>query len=130
MTPIIIMKFGGSCLVDRSAFKKIIKILKIYKDEKKIVVASAFSGITELLLSTAQNVNNSRIIDDNIAILEKKHFNMIEQIFNEDTEHYVKAKDWVDEKLSDLEDAFADIKEFGLEPYHFINLFLFTNFKR
>ncbi len=118
MTPIIIMKFGGSCLVDRSAFKKIIKILKIYKDEKKIVVASAFSGITELLLSTAQNVNNSRIIEDNVAILEKKHFNMIEQIFNEDTEHYVKAKDWVDEKLSDLEDAFADIKEFGLEPYY------------
>ena len=118
MTPIVIMKFGGSCLVDRSAFKKIIKILKIYKDEKKIVVASAFSGITELLLSTAQNVNNSTIIEDNIAILEKKHFNMIEQIFKEDTEHYVKAKDWVDEKLSDLEDAFADIKEFGLEPYY------------
>jgi len=118
MTPIIIMKFGGSCLVDRSAFEKILKILKIYKDEKKIVVASAFSGITELLLSTAQNVNNSRIIDDNIAILEKKHFTMIEQILNEDTEHYVKAKDWVDEKLSDLEDTFADIKEFGLEPYY------------
>ena len=102
MTPTVIMKFGGSCLVDRSAFKKILKILKIYKDEKKIIVASAFSGITELLLSTAQNVNNSRIIEDNVAILEKKHFNMIEQIFNEDTEHYIKAKDWVDEKLSDL----------------------------
>ena len=99
MTPIVVMKFGGSCLVDRNAFKKILKILKIYKDEKKIVVASAFRGITELLLSTAQNVNNSRIIEDNIAILEKKHFNMIQQIFNEDTEHYVKAKDWVDEKL-------------------------------
>ena len=112
------MKFGGSCLADRSAFKKILKILKIYKDDKKIVVASAFSGITELLLSTAQNVNNTRIIEDNVAILEKKHFDMIEQIFNEDTEHYIKAKDWVDEKLSDLEDAFADIKEFGLEPYY------------
>jgi len=118
LTPIVVMKFGGSCLVDRNAFKKILKILKIYKDEKKIVVASAFRGITELLLNTAQNVNNSRIIEDNIAILEKKHFNMIQQIFNEDTEHYVKAKDWVDEKLSDLEDAFADIKEFGLEPYY------------
>lgn len=118
MTPTTIMKFGGSCLVDRSAFKRILKILKIYKNEKKIVVASAFSGITELLLSTAQNVNNSRIIEDNVAILEKRHFNMIEQIFNEDTEHYVKAKDWVDEKLSDLEDIFADIKEFGLEPYY------------
>ena len=118
MTPTVIMKFGGSCLVDRSAFKKILKILKIYKNEKKIVVASAFSGITELLLNTAQNVNNSRIIDDNIAILEKKHFNMIDQIFKEGTEYYEKAKDWVDEKLSALEDAFSDIKEFGLEPYY------------
>jgi aspartokinase len=71
------MKFGGSCLVDRSAFKKILKILKIYKDEKKIVVASAFSGITELLLRTAQNVNNSRIIEDNIA----KHSNLREKAF-------------------------------------------------
>jgi len=118
LSPTVIMKFGGSCLVDRSAFKKILKILKIYKDVKKIVVASAFSGITELLLSTAQNVNNSRIIEDNVAILEKKHFNMIEQIFKEDTEYYIKAKDWVDEKLSELEDTFADIKEFGLEPYY------------
>ena len=118
MSPTVIMKFGGSCLVDRSAFKKIFKILKIYKDEKKIVVASAFSGVTELLLRTAQNVNNSRIIEDNIAILEKKHFSLIQQIFNEDTEHYVKAKDWIDKKLSELEDTFADIKEFGLEPYY------------
>jgi len=118
LSPTVIMKFGGSCLVDRSAFKKIFKILKIYKDEKKIVVASAFSGVTELLLRTAQNVNNSRIIEDNIAILEKKHFSLIQQIFNEDTEHYVKAKDWIDKKLSELEDTFADIKEFGLEPYY------------
>jgi len=118
LSPTVIMKFGGSCLVDRSAFKKILKILKIYKDEKKIVVASAFSGITELLLSTAQNVNNSRIIEDNVAILEKKHFNMIEQIFKEDTEQYIKAKDWIDKKLSELEDSLADIREFGLEPYY------------
>jgi len=118
LTPIIIMKFGGSCFIDKNAFKKIFNILKIYKDEKKIVVASAFSGITELLLNTAQNVNNSRIIEDNISILEKKHLNMIEQILKEDTKHYEKAKDWVDEKLSELEDAFADIKEFGLEPYY------------
>ena len=118
MTHTVVMKFGGSCLVDRSAFKKILKILKIYKDKKKIVVASAFSGVTEILLSTAQNVNNSRIFEDNIAILEKKHFNIIQQIFKEDTEQYVKSKDWIDKKLSELEDTYVDIKEFGLEPYY------------
>jgi len=115
---IVIMKFGGSCLIDKNAFKKILEILEIYKDDKKIIVASAFNGITELLLNTAQNVNNSKILDDNITILENKHINTIEQIFDEDTEHYTKAKVWVDKKLSELEDALEDIKEFGLEPYY------------
>ncbi|MBY8987787.1 MAG: hypothetical protein KGD61_04985, partial [Candidatus Lokiarchaeota archaeon] len=111
MTPIVIMKFGGSCLIDKSAFKKIIEIIQIYKNDKKIIVASAFNGITDLLLNTTHNVNNPRVLDDNIAILEKKHFNAIEQIFDEDSEHYIKAKAWVDEKFSELEDTFSDIKE-------------------
>ncbi len=115
---IVIMKFGGSCLIDKNAFKKILEILEIYKDDKKIIVASAFNGITDLLLNTAQNVKNSKIFDDNITILENKHINTIEQIFDEDTEHYTKAKVWVDKKLSELEDALEDIKEFGLEPYY------------
>ena len=118
MTPIVIMKFGGSCLIDKDAFKKILEILNIYKDDKKIIVASALNGITDLLLNTALNVNDSKILDDNIAILESKHINTIEQIFDEDTEHYTKAKVWVDKRLSELEDTLEDIKEFGLEPYY------------
>jgi aspartate kinase len=118
MTPIVIMKFGGSCLIDKNAFKKILEILKIYKDDKKIIVASALHGITDLLLSTAQNVNNSKDLDDNIAILENKHIKTIDEIFDQDTEHYIKAKVWVDKKLSELEDTLEDIKEFGLEPYY------------
>lgn len=118
LTLTVIMKFGGSCLIDKSAFNKIFEILNIYKEAKKIIVASAFNGITDLLLNTALNVNDSRILDENMAILEKKHFNAIEQILDEDSEHYMRAKIWVDEKLSELEDTFADIKEFGLEPYY------------
>jgi len=112
------MKFGGSCLIDNSAFLKILEIIQIYKNDKKIIVASAFNGITDLLLNTAHSVNNSRVLDDSITILEKKHLNLIEQIFDEDSQHYIKAKVWLDEKLSELEDTFADIKEFGLEPYY------------
>ena len=112
------MKFGGSCLIDKSAFKKILEIIQIYKNDKKIIVASAFNGITDLLLNTAHSVNDSRVLDDSITILEKKHLNLIEQIFDEDSQHYIKAKVWLDEKLSELEDTFADIKEFGLEPYY------------
>ena len=108
----VIMKFGGSCLIDKSAFKKILEIIQIYKNDKKIIVASAFNGITDLLLNTAHSVNDSRVLDDSITILEKKHLNLIEQIFDEDSQHYIKAKVWLDEKLSELEDTFADIKEF------------------
>ena len=115
---IVIMKFGGSCLVDENAFNKIYEISKIYENEKKIYVASAFNGITDLLLNTAKNVNNEKQIDNNMAIIEKRHIDIIEEIFEEDSSHYIKAKDWIDTKLSELEDVLEDIKEFGLEPYY------------
>jgi len=116
--PIVIMKFGGSCLLDKTAFDKILRITKIYKDVKKIFVASAFNGITDLLLKTALNLEDFKATDQNIALIEKRHFDIIEQIFEEDSEHYINAKDWVDDKLSELDDAFSDIREFGLEPYY------------
>jgi len=112
------MKFGGSCLIDKNAFKKILEITSIYKDIKKVYVVSALNGITDLLLKTANNLETDKEIDKNIALIEKKHLNIIEQIFTEDSEHYLKAKDWIDKNLSELEDTFADIKEFGLEPYY------------
>ncbi|MFX1394353.1 MAG: aspartate kinase [Promethearchaeota archaeon] len=115
---IVIMKFGGSCLVNEKAFNKIYEITKLYENEKKIYVASAFNGITDLLLDTAKNVDNEKRIDNNMAIIEKRHINVIEEIFEEDSSHYIKAKDWVDTKLSELEDVLEDIKEFGLEPYY------------
>ncbi len=116
--PIIVMKFGGSCLTDKISFKKILRITELYKNVKKIYVTSAFSGITNLLLKTAQNLEDITEIDKNIALIEKKHIDIIEQIFEEETEHYFKVKDWIDDKLSELEDTLADIKEFGLEPYY------------
>lgn len=115
---IIIMKFGGSCLIDEKSFNKIYEITKIYENEKKIYIASALNGITDLLLNTAKNIANQKEIDKNMAIIEKRHIDIIEEIFQEDSPHYIKAKDWVDEKLSELEDIFEDIKEFGLEPYY------------
>jgi aspartokinase len=53
--PIVVMKFGGSCLTGNSAFKKILRITNIYKDVKKVFIVSALNGITDLLLKTAQN---------------------------------------------------------------------------
>lgn len=112
------MKFGGSCLTDEGAFNKILNITNIYKGVKKIFVASAFTGVTDFLLKTAKMVEEGKFIDKNIALIEKKHLDIIDQIFSEESQYYYNAKDWVDKKLSELEDIFADIKEFGLEPYY------------
>ncbi|MFX0036298.1 MAG: aspartate kinase [Candidatus Hermodarchaeota archaeon] len=112
------MKFGGSCLRDKEAFYKILKITSIYNNVKKVYVASAFNGITDLLLKTANTLEDDKETDKYMALIEKRHIDVIEQIFTEDSEYYLKAKDWIDEKLSELEDRFADIKEFGLEPYY------------
>ena len=112
------MKFGGSCIIDKNAFCKIIDITKIYSKAKKVYVVSALNGITDLLLKTAEMVQDDKDTDKNIALLEKKHIDIIEQIFPEDSEYYFKVKDWIDDRLSELEDTFADIKEFGLEPYY------------
>ena len=114
----MVMKFGGSCLVDQDAFNRILEISEIFSDVKKVYVISAFKGITDLLLATAQNVNDAKILDKNMAIIEKRHFDIIEQIFEEDSKYYNSTKKWIDEKLSELEDIFEDIREFGLEPYY------------
>ncbi|MCJ7649180.1 MAG: hypothetical protein MUP85_11250, partial [Candidatus Lokiarchaeota archaeon] len=115
---IVILKFGGSCLFDEKAFQRILKITEVYADSKKVYVASALNGITDLLLSTAQNISNLKILDKNMAIIEKKHFDIIEQIFEEDSDQYNETKKFIDKRLSELEDVFADIREFGLEPYY------------
>ena len=114
----MVMKFGGSCLVDQDAFNRILEITELFSDVKKVYVISAFKGITDLLLATAQNVNDAKILDKNMAIIEKRHFDIIEQIFEEDSKYYNSTKKWIDEKLSELEDIFEDIREFGLEPYY------------
>ena len=116
--PIYVMKFGGSCLKDKSAFNKILNITNIYSDVKKVFIASALNGITDLLLKIANSLEDEGETDKYIALIEKRHIDIIEQIFDEDSENCIKARDWIDGKLSELEDAFSDIKEFGLEPYY------------
>jgi len=115
---LVIMKFGGSCLVNNHAFNKIIEISQLYRNEQKIYISSAFNGVTDILLKMAKRVSQSMEIDSDMALLEKRHFDIIEQIFQEESDFYFNAKDWVDENLSTLEEIFADIEEFGFEPYY------------
>ncbi|MFX1391512.1 MAG: aspartate kinase [Promethearchaeota archaeon] len=116
--PIVVMKFGGSCLKDKIAFEKIFRITNIYSDVSKIYVTSALNGITDLLLKTGISLENKKETEENLALIKKKHIDIIEEIFLKNSEYYNNSKNWIDEKLSQLEELIVDINEFGLEPYY------------
>jgi len=96
------MKFGGSCLVDNTAFNKILKITELYNKTKKVFIASAFNGITDLLLKAAQSINNQQEVNETVAVIEKRHIDVIDQIFDEESIYYSNSKDWVDKNLIGL----------------------------
>jgi aspartate kinase len=115
---VIVMKFGGSCLKNNKAFKKIAKITNLYEHSNKVYVASALKGITDLLLNIGKKVKDKTYVDKTISIIEKRHLDIIEPLFSQDTTHYNVCKEWLDNKLGELEECVADIDEFGLESYY------------
>ena len=71
---LIVMKFGGSCLRDASAFNKILEITNLYKEKYKLVyVASAFSGITDLLLKLAKKAHDHEAHEYILEQIKEKH---------------------------------------------------------
>ncbi|MFW9970197.1 MAG: aspartate kinase [Candidatus Odinarchaeota archaeon] len=115
---ILIMKFGGSCLVDKFAFDKILTITEKNLKVKKIYVASAFNEITNLLLTTSLKLDDQELVNKNLDEIRERHMKVIEEIFETENKYYIKSKHWIEKKLNELKNILADVKEFGLEDYH------------
>jgi aspartate kinase len=117
--PIAIMKFGGGCLVNAEAFSKIQTITELNKDVRKIYVASALNGITDNLVQLAKFANNheQNSCYELLKIIEKRHLDIIDEIFNDNPEVKQQALDFIRDKLIEISQALEDITEFGLQPY-------------
>lgn len=77
-----VLKFGGSSLKTAASVKQVIKIIKHKKQLNQIaVVVSAFSGVTDQILSAIQTDNMEK---RNLILSEicKTHFNMAEQFLS------------------------------------------------
>src|SRR3972149_5725368 len=74
----IILKFGGTSVSSAKSLKTIVDILKRQKAQSPIVVASAVSGVTDLLLSLFKNRANKKTI---IKQIENLHLNLIEDYY-------------------------------------------------
>jgi len=76
-----ILKFGGTSVGTVENVKRIGEIVLNQKD-KIIVVVSALGGVTDQLLSMAQNAASGSVIDDKLGAIRSRHEEMILGLFN------------------------------------------------
>lgn len=80
------MKFGGTSVGSSSSIKEVVNIVT-GTSEEKVVVLSAFSGVTNLLVSINNKYENQDLTDLNFSIesLENKCLEIIHSLFESST---------------------------------------------
>lgn len=114
---ISIFKFGGSCLQDSNAFSKILRIITLNSNEKKIFVVSALQGVTDTIAKIADVVTNHDKRDKILDEIGEKHFKVIEEVFNEHIEEKKESKEFVKNNLEQILNVCLEIEEFGPKTY-------------
>ena len=77
-----VLKFGGTS-VGTAESLKIVKNIIINQTEQVIVVVSAFGGITDLLISTAEMAaKGDAAYLDGFSDIKKRHHNIINEIID------------------------------------------------
>ncbi len=118
---VVIMKFGGSCLVNAASFQKIVDILNMYKDDHEIIcVASALNGVTDRLIKLAESAGKPNLADQIAAEIESRHFDIADQIFAADDaeNYYIAVENYVEKRFEEIENTLSEILEFGMKPFY------------
>ena len=118
-SPIIVMKFGGSCLLDSQAFRKISEISLLYSTNQKFFVASAFNGVTEKLVQITKHakLEDQNAVQGIVIDLKESHISIIFELFNDFPVYEQEAIEYLDQLILDLNKTLEEILEFGMEPY-------------
>ncbi len=82
-----VFKFGGASVKDASAVRNVSKIIQLYKGEKIIVVISAMGKTTNALEEVVQFLwtKNKAAFDAKIEEVENYHFQLIDELFGENS---------------------------------------------
>ena len=104
-----ILKFGGSSIANKN---NILKVFDIIKNQDKnadfAVVFSAFGGVTEVLLNTAEKAREGdRTYVDHVKALEERHFEMVKALVPIQLQSAVLT--FVKVRFNELEDLFHGI---------------------
>jgi aspartate kinase len=83
----LVMKFGGTSVGSVDALKQATQIIKDARDEysRVVVVTSAMSGVTDLLLKTASLAAQGKVdsLPEAESTLREKHFSVIEALIED-----------------------------------------------
>ena len=83
----LVMKFGGTSVGSVDALKQATQIIKDARDEypRLVVVTSAMSGVTDLLLKTASLAAHGKIdtLSETESTLREKHFSAIDALIKD-----------------------------------------------
>ncbi len=103
-----VLKFGGTSVGSSKNIKKIIEIIASNKEEPQIIVVSAFSQITNLLLESAQlaSIKKSAYISV-LEDIKDIHFKIISELFSAKEKEELNA--YVNQKLKDVSEVLHGI---------------------
>lgn len=87
-----VLKFGGTSVGSEQSIQALIEIIKKEHDQKPIVVLSAMSGVTNLLVSMADEAAIGRSITAQLATLQDKHFAIVKALIGVQLQNPVLTK--------------------------------------
>ena len=109
-----ILKFGGTSVGSVQSIQTLLNILKeeVKNGEKPIVVLSAMSGVTNLLISMAEGAANGQDFMIALAELEKRHFDVVKSLLTVQNQNpaFTRLKIYVNQ-LEDLLQGVLTLRE-------------------
>jgi len=79
------MKFGGTSVGDTERLREVVTIVRSHRSRRLVLVASAMSGVTNLLLETAQiAVQRDRTrVAQNVETIKRRHLDAVEALLRD-----------------------------------------------
>jgi len=89
MQKTLVMKFGGTSVGSAAALKSVIQIIRDAKKdwERIVVVTSAMSGVTNLLLDSAASASHGKVdsLSETESMLREKHFAALDVLIKDES---------------------------------------------
>jgi aspartokinase/homoserine dehydrogenase 1 len=117
-----VLKFGGTSVGTAENIKTLLQLVsQEKKNENPVVVLSAMSGVTNLLLEMAEKAENGKSYKAQLQLIEQKHFDVLKTLLPAAAQNPILTKLKIHfNELEDALQAVASLGELSLRTKDFI----------